>query len=126
MREAIGVAIIKNGKILIVRKKLAWILPGGKPNSGESDIECLCREVREELSGVGLENFKFYNIFEGVTPYKGDLLQAKVYFADTKWDNYIPSAEIEEIGWANEPEQYNFSDITKKIIMSLCEDYYLR
>ena|SRR3989338_8255963 len=126
MREAICAAIIKKGKILVVRKKQVWILQGGKPNSGESDIECLCREIREELSGIELENFRFYNRFEGITPYKGDLLQARVYFADTKVNNYTPSAEIDDVGWVNRIGQYNFSDITKKIIKSLYDGGYLK
>jgi len=126
MREAICAAIIKKGKVLVVRKKQVWILPGGKPNSGESDIECLCREIREELSGIELENFRFYNRFEGITPYKGDLLQARVYFADTKVNNYTPSAEIDDVGWVNRIGQYNFSDITKKIIKSLYDGGYLK
>ncbi|MBI2508140.1 NUDIX domain-containing protein [Candidatus Woesearchaeota archaeon] len=126
MREAICAAIIKKEKVLVVRKEQAWILPGGKPNSGESDIECLCREVREELSGMELENFRFYNRFEGIAPHKGDLLQARVYFADTKVSNYTPSSEIDDVGWANRIEQYNFSDITKKIIKSLYDGGYLK
>jgi len=52
MRIAIGAAIIEDGKILLVRKRQSWILPGGKPEPKESDIECLCREVSEELSGT--------------------------------------------------------------------------
>ena len=55
MRTAIGAAIINEGKLLIVRKKQSWILPGGKPEPGESDLDCLCREVGQELSGTKLE-----------------------------------------------------------------------
>lgn len=35
MRIAIGAAIINDGKILLVRKKQSWILPGGKPEQKE-------------------------------------------------------------------------------------------
>lgn len=77
MRIAIGAAIIDDGKILLVRKKQIWILPGGKPELGESDIECLCREVSEELSGTQLDNIRYYGEFEGVATNKGDILKAK-------------------------------------------------
>lgn len=84
MRTAICAAIIDNDKILLVRKRQSWILPGGKPEPNESDIECLCREVSEELSGTQLDNIRYYGAFEGVTLHKGDNLIAKVYLQTLK------------------------------------------
>ena len=125
MRTAINAAIIKDYSILLVRKKQTWILPGGKPLPEESDIECLCREIKEELSGTELENIRYYKEFEGITPHRGDVLRAKVYFADIKGNLYRPSAEIEEHSWAKDPLSYSLSDITFKIINSLIEEGYL-
>jgi mutator protein MutT len=54
-RVAVGV-IHQNGKILICRRKqnsrygLKWEFPGGKLEAGESILDCLKRELREELS----------------------------------------------------------------------------
>jgi mutator protein MutT len=54
-RVAVGV-IHQNGKILICRRKqnsrygLKWEFPGGKLEAGESILDCLRRELREELS----------------------------------------------------------------------------
>lgn len=126
MRTAIGAAIIDDDKILLVRKRQSWILPGGKPNPNESDIKCLCREVSEELSGTQLDNIRYYRSFEGVTPHKGDILIAKVYFADIKEELCQPSAEIDAYGWVNDSRKYNLSDITSKIVDSLRKDGYLR
>lgn len=40
-----------DGAVLTVRKRgtVAWMLPGGKPEPGETAAECAVREVREEL-----------------------------------------------------------------------------
>ena len=125
MRTAIGAAIIDNGKILLVRKRQSWILPGGKPESGESDIECLCREVGEELSGTQLDNIRYYRDFEGKTPHKRDILRAKVYFADIKEELCQPAAEIVAYEWVNDISRYNLSEITSKIVDSLRRDGHL-
>ncbi len=125
MRKAVGAVIIDNGKLLLVRKKQSWILPGGKPNHNESDIECLCREVSEELSGTQLSNIKYYNDFSGRTPNTGDILMARVYFAEIKGKLYPPAAEILEYSWVKDTSKYNLSEITSKIIDSLIIEGYL-
>lgn len=125
MRTAIGVVVIRNGKILLVRKKESWILPGGKPEASELDIQCLGREVKEEILPKGeLRNIQFYKAFKGLTPHTGDILCVKSYFADIKGE-LCPSAEINAAEWTSNPEEYNLSDITGKIIISLCEEGYL-
>jgi len=54
-RVAVGI-IQRNGKILICQRKrnarygLKWEFPGGKLEAGESILDCLRRELREELS----------------------------------------------------------------------------
>ena len=60
-RVAVGV-IQRNGKILICQRKknarygLKWEFPGGKVEAGESILDCLKRELREELS-IQVEGF---------------------------------------------------------------------
>lgn len=124
MRKAICVAIIENSHILLVRKKKVWILPGGKPESGESDIQCLFREIREELPQLILRDLKYFNCFVGTTPHKGDKLRAEVYCANSSGDT-IPRAEINAAKWTAIPERDNLSNITRKIILSLRQKGYL-
>lgn len=47
----IGLLLVREGRLLVVRKRggTLWILPGGKPEKGESDEAALRREVMEEL-----------------------------------------------------------------------------
>lgn len=125
MKTAISAAVIQNGKLLLVRKGETWILPGGKPNSKESDLECLSREFNEELSGTEIENIKYYNDFIGKTPHKGDILRVEVYFADVKGKVYPPRKEISEYEWVKDFAQYNLSEITSKVVDSFEQDGYL-
>lgn len=55
MRRIIAAAILKEGKILIAKRNYGsladyWEFPGGKIEGNETDIECLKREVLEELA----------------------------------------------------------------------------
>jgi 8-oxo-dGTP pyrophosphatase MutT (NUDIX family) len=124
MRKAVSVVIIKNGQILLVLKQVTWILPGGKPEAEEEDVDCLLREVGEELPGISLSNLRYFDSFTGVTPHKGDELRAEIYSADAEGD-ITPSAEISSAEWTNTPEAYKLSDITRKIVLSLRRNRYL-
>jgi ADP-ribose pyrophosphatase YjhB (NUDIX family) len=127
MRIAINTLIIEDNSVLLVRKKLTWILPGGKPSQGEDDIACLCREISEELSGTRLKDFKYYADFEGKTPHQGDILKARVYFAKIDGQLNPISAEIKEKKFVpnKDMDSYKLSDITSKIINSLRNDKYI-
>ncbi|MCX5919435.1 MAG: NUDIX domain-containing protein [Deltaproteobacteria bacterium] len=41
-----------------------WDLPGGHMEKGEGPHECICREMREELPGLDLGNFRKFQVVE--------------------------------------------------------------
>ena len=127
MRKAINAVVIQDKKLLIVKKKDKWILPGGKPEGNESDLECLAREVDEELSGTKLKNHVSYGEFIGQTPNAGDQLKAIVYLADIDGELYgvRKGDSVSESAWVNDFSQYPLSDITQKIVDSLKETGYI-
>ncbi len=127
MRVAIGAVVIRENSLLIVKKRNSWILPGGKIEEGESDLECLSREVGEELSGTKICNEIFYGEFEGRTPHRGDILKSRVYFAgiDGPLRDVYERDSISEVRWVENFERYNLSKITSKIVDSLKKDRYL-
>ena len=127
MRKAISAVVIKDGRILLVKKNQTWILPGGKPRGGESDVECLCREFKEELPETKIEVGEFYHQFIGKTPHKGDILENLVYFANLEGNTDKTAREIRESGWFYYQTScgFNLSDITRKILESLENRGYL-
>jgi 8-oxo-dGTP diphosphatase len=58
---------IKDRKILVTlnKGKDIWYIPGGKREPGESDLQALIREVREELSvNINPKSTTLYKVFE--------------------------------------------------------------
>ena len=66
-RVAVGI-ILKNSQILISKRKAngllggLWEFPGGKIKMGESDQECIVREVLEELNVLVFPNFYYLSM----------------------------------------------------------------
>jgi 8-oxo-dGTP diphosphatase len=55
MIDKVGLLLIRDGRVLLCRKKRGsrlLILPGGKREAGEASLETLARELREELGEV--------------------------------------------------------------------------
>lgn len=57
MLRVVAAAVLGSRGLLLVSKRAApdvFYLPGGKPEPGEAPLDCLARELGEEL-GVGIE-----------------------------------------------------------------------
>ena len=126
MRKSISGIVIKEGrKLLLVRKKDIWILPGGKLEPEESNLDCLFREFKEELPDVKINEFYYYGSFKGKTPHKKDRLKTEAYFVNISGEAGKPSGEINDLEWVEDFSNYNISDITNKVIKSLRKKDYL-
>jgi ADP-ribose pyrophosphatase YjhB (NUDIX family) len=60
--NAASVAIIREGKVLLIKRAYApyqhlWTLPGGRMEEGETIEQCAIREVQEEL-GLAVRNVR--------------------------------------------------------------------
>ncbi|MEX0920386.1 MAG: NUDIX domain-containing protein [Candidatus Pacearchaeota archaeon] len=125
MKTTIGLINIKDGKILLVKKRETWILPGGKPEDSDmSDKETLLREFEEELPGTKISIGDFYKSFFGKTPHSKTELELRSYFGDVK-NLGKSSAEISGVCYESDFVNCNLSENAKKAISSLKEDGYL-
>jgi 8-oxo-dGTP pyrophosphatase MutT (NUDIX family) len=62
----VGLLLVRNGRILLCRKKHGTgllILPGGCIEAGESSEECLERELREELGNVRISALEYIGTY---------------------------------------------------------------
>ena len=94
---------IKDRKILSTRSKGkdAWYIPGGKREEGESDLQALVREVKEEMDVELIEDsIKYFDTFKAQAHGKpeGVFVQMTCYTGDYRGE-LNPSAEIEEMSW---------------------------
>jgi len=64
--DKVGLLVVRDGKILLCRKKHTTsllILPGGCREPGESAIDCLSRELREELGDVTANTVELVGVY---------------------------------------------------------------
>ena len=100
MLRVIAAAVVGPRGLLLVSKRAApeiFFLPGGKPDAGEAPLDCLHRELREEL-GVGVDGTRpFAEVcaraaLEGVEMWMSVLLARLTGVP-------APAAEIAALSW---------------------------
>ena len=129
IKKRIAGMVVEDGKLLMLRGKNhpeLWT-PGGKVDEGESDEECLKRELMEEM-GVELVEANFFREYSSPSfynPTKFTTLQ-RVYITKIKGE-LVPAMEIKDHIWLTKDDFYNgkypMIDITKdKILPDLIKE----
>ncbi|MEO3782229.1 NUDIX domain-containing protein [Actinocorallia sp. B10E7] len=101
--RCVGGVVVRRGELLMVLRGRPpgaglWSVPGGRVEPGESDVEALVREMREEtglavvvgklLGSVKISGFEVHDYLCTVT---GGHLEAGDDAADVRW---VPLAEV--------------------------------
>lgn len=100
MIKKVAAVIIKNDCILSVSKKKApnfYILPGGKYEGTENDIEALSRELREELN-VTISKMEFFDDYEDISMLENEKLFLRTYITEINGEPH-PDNEIHNVKW---------------------------
>ena len=98
--EKIGLAAVVEGRLLVVRKRGSslFILPGGKPESGETELQALTRELDEEL-GCGLNRPVLQGVFKNVAAGQDNAVVVVRLYSGELVGDPTPQAEIEQAFW---------------------------
>jgi 8-oxo-dGTP diphosphatase len=110
---------IENGAILSSRSRGTdvYYLPGGKREPGESDIDTLVREIREELSvTITPDSAEHVGTFEAPAHghSAGTIVRMTCYTADYQ-GVLRPDSEIEEIVWLTHADRPRVSPVDQII-----------
>jgi 8-oxo-dGTP pyrophosphatase MutT (NUDIX family) len=117
--------LVRDGRVLSTRSrgKSVWYIPGGKREAGESDLETLAREVREELGvEVDVTQARPVGVFEDQAHghAEGVLVRMTCYAAPYRGE-LAPAAEIEEMAWFNYRDWERSAPVDKMIFAHLRE-----
>ena len=100
IRIVAAVVVDERGRLLVVRKRgtTAFMQPGGKLEPGESPVDALAREIREEL-GVGITDVRELGHHTAIAANEpGHTVDAELFFVTLDGVPQI-AAEIEEMAW---------------------------
>lgn len=114
INTAVSTIIIKNKKILLEKRnafieKGKWCLPGGHIDFGETAVNALKREIKEEI-GLTAKKLEFLGYFDEIMPEIKKHSVVLVYRAKVSGKIKLQKNEVSEIGWFTK-EQINRLDM---------------
>ena len=115
-----GLLVIRNGCILLCRKTRGTpllILPGGKFDPGETAMDCLAREAREELGDVTVRDPEYVGTYQHAAADAGKTVRIELYRADLEGEPAACS-EIAELVWfAPDEDPSRVSPVLREVIL---------
>ena len=125
--DKVGLLAVRAGKILLCRKKhttSSLILPGGCREPGESAIDCLSRELREELGDVLVSAAELLGVYtdRAAGPETGPPKTVRIeLYSGELIGEPVACSEIAELVWFGERDDCSqlAPSIAKKILPDL-------
>jgi 8-oxo-dGTP diphosphatase len=122
---AVGAVIVHEGRVLLVRRgkepmKGRWTLPGGMLEVGETLVEGVAREVREE-TGLEVEVLELVELLERIHR-QGKQVQYHYVIADylcrVKGGELQAASDADAVRWVERAEWNSHSALTMDAIMA--------
>ncbi|MDT5078611.1 MAG: 8-oxo-dGTP diphosphatase [Mycobacterium sp.] len=127
IRIVAAVVLDEARRVLVVRKRgtSSFMQPGGKIEPGESPVEALAREVREEL-GTGFDGSTVRALGRFSAPAAnepGHVVDADLFMVRLD-DAPRPAAEIVELAWVDPmaPGDLELAPLTRHTVLALARD----
>ena len=128
--DKIGLAVIRNRQLLMVRshrnKDVFYVL-GGKPDKGENDLDCIEREVEEEISAkVSVGSIRYLASFKEISHDKPDtVVNLKLYFGKILSEPVVAN-EIAEYKYIDtKSHEKHMSPLTENVLSWLHQNDYI-
>ncbi len=125
MIDKIAWILLENGRVLGTRSagKDTYYLPGGKREPGESDVETLVREIREELSvEIDAASAEHVGTFEAQAHGRSSGVTVRMTCYTASFTGQLAAAsEIEELAWLTTADADRISPVDRIIFAHLNE-----
>ena len=98
--RVVAAAVVVERRLLLMSKRAApevFYLPGGKPDQGESELDCLRREIAEELS-VGIVQPRLWTSVTSPAALERCPMEMTVYRAELDGEPKAAS-EVAALAW---------------------------
>jgi DNA polymerase III epsilon subunit-like protein/8-oxo-dGTP pyrophosphatase MutT (NUDIX family) len=124
LRIAAGIITDAAGRTLLVRKRgtAAFMQAGGKIEAGESALQALTRELREEVGlELDLDVTEYLGSFRAAAANEPDTVIRAEIFAMTTDRIVVPGSEIEQVLWldTDEPVGIELAPLTRDTVLPL-------
>lgn len=111
--EVVAAAIINNQQVLAMQRSETmtlsgfWEFPGGKIETGESEVEALIREIKEELT-VDIEIIEYINEYSyeydfglvTLKVYSAKIISGSITLIEHSAKKWLKPSELLDLQWA--------------------------
>jgi 8-oxo-dGTP diphosphatase len=123
--DKLALIFIKNKKLLatISKGKEVFFIPGGKREAGETDLQALVREIKEELSvEVIPETIKYFETFKAQAHGKpeGTIVKITSYTGELRGEPKAAS-EVAKIIWVDSKDLESATPVSKLVLQDLLQ-----